>query len=64
MKMIILGDTHFGLRGDSLNFHRYYEKFFDEVFFPFIDEHKIDIIFQLGDLFDRRKYINFNSSHT
>jgi len=61
MKMIILGDTHFGLRGDSLNFHRYYEKFFDEVFFPFIDEHKIDIIFQLGDLFDRRKYINFNS---
>lgn len=61
MKLCILGDTHFGMRGDSLEFHRYYQKFYDEVFFPYLIENKIDTVFQLGDLFDRRKFINFNS---
>ena len=61
MKICILGDTHFGMRGDSLEFHRYYKKFYDETFFPYLIENKIDTVFQLGDLFDRRKFINFNS---
>jgi DNA repair exonuclease SbcCD nuclease subunit len=61
MKIAILGDTHHGMRGDSLEFHRYYEKFYDTVFFPYLIENKIDTVFQLGDLFDRRKFINFNS---
>jgi DNA repair exonuclease SbcCD nuclease subunit len=61
MKICILGDTHHGMRGDSLDFHRYYEKFYSEVFFPYLRENNIDTIFQLGDLFDRRKFINFNS---
>ena len=61
MKLCILGDTHFGMRGDSLEFHRYYQKFYDEVFFPYLIENKIDTVFQLGDLFDRRKFINFNT---
>ena len=61
MKICILGDTHFGMRGDSLEFHRYYQKFYDEVFFPYLIENKVDTVFQLGDLFDRRKFINFNS---
>lgn len=61
MKIAILGDTHFGMRGDSLDFHNYYEKFYDTVFFPYLIENKIDTVFQLGDLFDRRKFINFNS---
>jgi DNA repair exonuclease SbcCD nuclease subunit len=61
MKICILGDTHFGARGDSLEFHSYFKKFYDEVFFPYLLKYKINIIFQLGDLFDRRKFINFNS---
>lgn len=61
MKIIILGDTHFGMRGDSLEFHSYYKKFYDDVFFPYILENNIKIVYQLGDLFDRRKFINFNS---
>ena len=61
MKICILGDTHFGMRGDSLEFHRYYKKFYDDVFFPYLIDNKIDTVFQLGDLFDRRKFINFNS---
>ncbi len=61
MKIAILGDTHFGARGDSLEFHRYFQKFYDDVFFPHLIENKIDTVIQLGDLFDRRKFINFNS---
>lgn len=61
MKIVILGDTHFGARGDSLDFHRYFQRFYDEVFFPYLKENNITTIFQMGDLFDRRKFINFNS---
>jgi DNA repair exonuclease SbcCD nuclease subunit len=60
-KIAILGDTHFGCRGDSLEFHKYFRKFYDEVFFPYMVENNITTVIQLGDLFDRRKYINFNT---
>jgi len=63
MKICILGDTHFGARGDSLDFHKYFAKFYDEVFFPYLKENNITTVFQMGDLFDRRKFINFNSLH-
>lgn len=63
MKICILGDTHFGMRGDSVIFHEYYRKFYEEVFFPYLLSNNIKVIFQLGDLFDRRKFINFNSLH-
>jgi DNA repair exonuclease SbcCD nuclease subunit len=61
MKLCILGDTHFGARGDSIDFHKYFQKFYDEVLFPYLRENNIKVIFQMGDLFDRRKFINFNS---
>jgi DNA repair exonuclease SbcCD nuclease subunit len=63
MKICILGDTHFGARGDSLDFHKYFEKFYDEVLFPYLKANDIEVIFQMGDLFDRRKFINFNTLH-
>jgi len=54
--------THiFGARGDSLDFHKYFQKFYDEVFFPYLIENNIKVVFQMGDIFDRRKFINFNS---
>jgi len=59
MKICLLGDTHFGVRNDSRSFHNYYEKFYSELFFPYLLEHNIKDIIQLGDLFDRRKYVNF-----
>jgi DNA repair exonuclease SbcCD nuclease subunit len=56
--------THiFGARGDSLDFHKYFERFYDEVFFPYLNANDIKVIFQMGDLFDRRKFINFNTLH-
>lgn len=61
MKVCLLGDTHFGVRNDSKVFHNYYEKFYSEFFFPKLKELGVKQIIQLGDLFDRRKYINFQT---
>ena len=61
MKIAILTDTHFGARNDSSQFDSFFRKFYDEVFFPFLREHEIKTVFHLGDVFDRRKYINFNT---
>jgi len=60
MKIALLCDTHMGSRNDSMLFHNYFQKFFDEVFFPEIKARGITTVVHLGDLFDRRKYINFN----
>lgn len=59
MKVCILGDTHFGVRNDSDLFHRYFEKFYSEVFFPYLEKNNITTVFQLGDLFDKKKNVNF-----
>lgn len=59
MKIAILCDSHFGARSDSKVFLEHQGKFFSDIFFPYIDEHKIDTVIHLGDIFDRRKYINF-----
>ena len=61
MRICLLGDTHFGIRNDSKAFHLFYEKFYSEVFFPELERRGVRTIIQLGDLFDRRKYINFYS---
>ena len=61
MRVALITDTHYGGRGDSEAFDKYFQKFYDNVFFPTIDKRKIDTIVHLGDCFDRRKYINFNS---
>ena len=59
MKVAVITDQHFGVRGDSILFLDYYEKFYRDVFFPTLDERGIDTVLDLGDTFDRRKYVNF-----
>lgn len=59
--IVYLGDTHFGARGDSQFFHAFFDKFYTEVFFPYLLEHNIKLVIQLGDIFDRRKYSNHYS---
>lgn len=61
MKVCLLGDTHIGARNDNQHFHAYFKRFYDEVFFPYLRENNILHVVQLGDVFDRRKYINFQS---
>ena len=61
MKIAILNDTHAGVRGDMIEMSKYAGRFYEEVFFPYLDEHNIEHIIHLGDYFDRRKYINFST---
>ena len=61
MKVAIITDQHFGARGDSVQCLDYYEKFYSTVFFPKLQESNVTHILILGDTFDRRKYINFNT---
>ena len=61
MKIAFITDTHFGARGDSTIFDTFFKKFYDNVFFPYLEENNIKTIIHLGDVFDRRKYINYNT---
>jgi len=61
MKAIILNDSHFGYKADSPIVLDYFLSFFEEQLFPYMQENKIKTLFHLGDLFDRRKYINFKT---
>lgn len=36
-------------------------KFYKKVFFPYLKEHNIDTIIDLGDSFEHRKFVNFNA---
>lgn len=59
MKVTIITDQHFGARNDSPQFLDFYQKFYENVFFPRIREEKVEAVLILGDTFDRRKYMNF-----
>ena len=59
MKVAIITDQHFGARNDSIAFLDFFEKFYDNTFFPALDANSIDTVLVLGDTFDRRKYVNF-----
>ncbi len=59
MKIALITDTHWGVRNDSPIMHNHMKKFLDEIFFPTIDREGITHIIHLGDLVDRRKYVNY-----
>jgi len=61
MKLALVTDTHWGARNDSRAFMNYFMKFYDDVFFPYLEENKIDTLIHLGDIVDRRKFINFRT---
>jgi hypothetical protein len=61
MKIAILNDTHCGIRNSSDIFMQYQERFYTEVFFPYLLENDIKHILHLGDYYDNRKTINFKA---
>ena len=62
MKIAILNDTHFGVRNDSEAFRNYQLRFYNEIFFPYLEKHNIKTLIHLGDVVDRRKFINFQTA--
>ena len=61
MKVAIITDTHYGARKGSKLFHDYFERFYEDIFFPTIDKEGIDTVIHMGDAFDSRKGIEFKS---
>ena len=61
MKIAIITDTHYGARKGSKHLHDYFELFYKNIFFPTLEEHKIDTVLHMGDAFDSRKSIDYQS---
>lgn len=59
MRIALINDTHAGARGDNPLFNEYFFRFWEGTFFPYLKEHNISQICHLGDVVDRRKFINF-----
>ena len=55
MKVAIITDQHFGFKKGSKLYLDYFQKFYDEVFFPKIEKLGITTVLDLGDTFDNRK---------
>src|SRR5210317_1547661 len=61
MRIAILNDTHCGIRNSSDIFIDYQERFYTEVFFPYLKENHIKHIIHLGDYYEHRRFINFKA---
>ena len=61
MKVAIITDTHYGARKNSKLFHDYFLKFYNDIFFPTLEEYGINKVIHLGDAFDSRKGIDFSA---
>ena len=61
MKVAIITDQHFGCRKNSKLFHDYFLKFYNDVFFPYLEENGITTVIDMGDTFDSRKGIDFSA---
>jgi DNA repair exonuclease SbcCD nuclease subunit len=61
MKLAILNDTHVGVRNSSEIFIDYQERFYTEVFFPYLLENNITKIIHLGDYYEQRRFVNFKA---
>jgi len=61
MKVAIISDQHFGARKNSKLFHDYFLKFYNDIFFPYLEENDIKVVIDMGDTFDSRKGIDFSA---
>ena len=61
MKIAIITDTHWGARNDSHVFTDYFAKFYKNIFFPTLEKRGIRTVIHMGDIVDRRKFINYKT---
>ena len=62
-KVCVIGDLHLGARNGSNHFSDHFNKFFEEVFFPYMKKNKIKHVIQLGDAFDNRTSLSYKAFH-
>ena len=58
-KIAIIGDLHFGIKKADPSFLEYQKAYFENEFFPLIEERGIKTIIQTGDILDSRTHIDF-----
>jgi DNA repair exonuclease SbcCD nuclease subunit len=63
VKVAIIADTHLGVRNDNKRWLDNQCRFFDEVFFPELARRGVKAIVHLGDLVDRRKYVQYQTAN-
>jgi len=63
LKVALITDQHLDGRKGNLAFWNYFQKFYDEIFFPTLEEEGITTVIDLGDTFDNRKSMDFNTFH-
>lgn len=51
----------FGVRNDKKVFLDHQVRFYEEIFFPYLEQNTVHAVIHLGDLMDRRKYVNFTT---
>ena len=61
MKVAIITDSHWGARKGSKLFQDYFEEFYKNVFFSTLEKEEITTVLHLGDAFDSRKSIDYQS---
>ena len=61
MKIALITDQHLDGRKGNINFWNYFQKFYDNVFFPTLEREGVRTIFDLGDTFDNRKSMDYNT---
>jgi len=61
MRVAIITDQHFGCRKNSKLFHDYFLKFYNDIFFPYLEKENITTVIDMGDTFDSRKGIDFSA---
>ena len=61
MKICVISDTHWGAKKGSKHLHDHFELFYKNVFFPALEEHGIKTVIHMGDAFDSRKSIDYQS---
>ena len=61
MKIAIITDQHLDGRKGNVAFWNYFQKFYDNIFFPILEKENITTIFDLGDTFDNRKSLDYNT---
>ena len=63
MKIALITDQHLDGRKGNLAFWNYFQKFYDDIFFPTLEKEGVGTIIDLGDTFDNRKSMDFNTFH-